>query len=125
MTLHGLAGDEALATLTDAIGEPVALKLAKHFGGTRLYVPRQIGDHHPIGVALGRDDADRLAAWAGGGSIDVPKQAARRARVRQLHSGGSLTISQIALETSYTERHVYRLLSADRDASQPSLFDNL
>lgn len=125
MSLQGRIGDEALAWLAEAIGESTALKLATHFGGTRLYVPRQIGDHHPICAALGRDGADRLAAWAGGGNVDVPKQAARRARVHQLHSRRSLTVSQIALETSYTERHVYRLLRAERDHDQPGLFDNL
>jgi hypothetical protein len=125
MSMHGRIGDEALAWLAEAIGESTALKLATHFGGTRLYVPRQIGDHHPICVALGRSGADRLAAWAGGGNVDVPKQAARRLRVRHLHSGGTLTVSQIALETSYSERHVYRLLQAEPDHDQPGLFDNL
>ena len=125
MRLHGLAGDHALAELIDAIGETAALNLARHFGGTRLYVPRTIGDHHPICAALGRANAEHLAKWAGGGSVDVPKQAARRARVQHLHSGGALTIAQIALETSFSERHIYRLLSVNRDANQPSLFDDL
>lgn len=123
MSLHGSVGDEALAALADAIGEPSAMKLAQHFGGTKLYVPCRIGEHHPIVAALGRDDADRLVAWAGGGNLDVPKQAARRARVYDLRSQGSLTIAQIALETSYSERHVYRLLRDGRDADQLSLFD--
>lgn len=125
MTMHGQAGDEALAVLVESIGETAALSLAMHFGGTRLYVPRTIGEHHPICAALGRADSDRLAEWAGGGSVDVPKQAARRDRMRRLHSRGSLTIAQIALETSFSERHIYRLLSADRDANQPSLFDDM
>ena len=123
MTKHGLPGDQALAAIADSIGEELALKLAAHFGGTRLYVPRHVGEHHPISAALGPADAERIAAWAGGGCIDVPKQAARRQRVSQLHSRGTLTIAQIALETSYTERHVYRLLKTDRDTAQLSLFD--
>lgn len=125
MTVQCPAGDEALRELIDAIGDEAALALAHHFGGIRLYVPRAIGEHHPICVALGQAHADRLAAWAGGGSIDVPKQAARRARVRHLRSREGLTVSRIALETHYTERHVYRLLSADHDSSQPDLFDNI
>ncbi|QCI93448.1 hypothetical protein [Novosphingobium sp. EMRT-2] len=125
MTARELPGDDALTTLAGAVGDELAMKLATRFGGVRLYVPRQIGEHHPICAALGREDADRLAAWAGGGSLDIPKQAARRERVRQLRSRGALTISQIALETSYTERHIYRLLRAQRDTDQPSLFDDL
>jgi hypothetical protein len=125
MTVHGVAGDEALADLAAAIGDELALKLASHFGGTRQYVPRAIGEHHPLAVVLGSEGASRLATWAGGGSIDVPKQAARRQKVRLLRSRGALTIAQIAMETSYTERHVYRLLQAHRDDAQPGLFDNL
>lgn len=119
------AGDEALAELASAIGEPLALALSQRFGGTRLYVPRTISDGHPICVALGREGAKRLAAYAGGGELSVPKQAARRARVIALHSLGALTMSQIALETAYSERHVYRLVRDAIDRSQPSLFDDL
>ena len=99
------------------------MALALSFGGMRLYVPRVIGENHPIRVALGKEVSDKLAAWAGGGSIEVPKQAARRARVHDLHSTGALTIQQIAKETHYTERHVYRLLRDARDDCQLGLFD--
>ena len=119
------AGDEALAELASAIGEPLALALSARFGGTRLYVPRKISDGHPICVALGREGADSLSAYAGGGEIAVPKQAARRARVIALHSRGALTMAQIALETAYSERHVYRLVRDAIDGSQPYLFDDL
>ena len=125
MTVPARAGDDALALIAEAIGDQAALALATHFGGVRLYVPRVIGDSHAICVALGREHADRLAQWAGGGAIDVPKQAARRARVANLHSRGALTIRQIALETGYSERHVYRLLSDDGDERQLSIFDIL
>lgn len=122
MTERPLPGDEALAQIAEVLGMEAALQLARHFGGIRLYIPRQIGDHHPICAAIGRNHADSLSAWAGGGSLDIPKQAARRARVIQLHTAGALTKSQIALETGYTERHVYRLVRATDDSNQPSLF---
>lgn len=124
MTTYPLPGDEAFAELVDALGEEAAKALARHFGGIRLYVPHKVGEHHPIRVALGEEGAYNLVAWAGGGSIDVPKQAARRARVRELHQRGALTNQRIALETGYTERHVYRLLRSDRDDRQPGLFDD-
>lgn len=122
MTERPFPGDEALAQIAEMLGKEATLRLARHFGGIRLYVPRKIGDHHPICVAIGRADADRLSAWAGGGSLDIPKQAARRAHVIQLHTAGALTKSQIALETGYTERHVYRLVRDADDSNQPSLF---
>jgi hypothetical protein len=115
---------EALAYLADCIGEDAAMALANAFGGTRLYVPHEPGEHHPITVAIGPANAEKLAAWAGGGSIDVPKQAARQAKVRELYERGALTISGIARETSYSERHVYRLIEAGRDENQADLFDD-
>ncbi|MEZ5743415.1 MAG: hypothetical protein R3D89_06740 [Sphingomonadaceae bacterium] len=123
MNERAIPGSDALAELSEALGEADAIALATRFGGTRLYVPKSIGDNHPICAALGRATADRLADWAGGGSIDVPKQAAKRLRVQNLRSRGALTIAQIALETSYSERHVYRILQEQADDRQGSLFD--
>ncbi len=112
-----------MAELADAIGEDAARELARRFGGTSLYVPRMVGDNHPVCVALGRSAADRLAAWCGGSAVAIPKQAERRARVRELRRAGKVTVAGIALETGFSERHVYRLLRADDDARQPGLFD--
>lgn len=120
---RALPGEETMAAIASAIGRDAALKLADKFGGTRIYVPLAIGDHHPLCVALGREIADSLAAYCGGGPLVVPKQAARRERVLELHSRRSLTIAQIALETGYSERHVHRLLSEATDDRQPGLFD--
>ena len=118
-------GDAAMAEIAAAIGDDAATALARAFGGTSLYVPRAVGDHHPICVALGRAAADRLAAWTGGTSLAIPKQAERRARVQELRQTGRLTITQIAVQTSFSERHVYRLLSEADAACQPGLFDTI
>lgn len=107
-----------MAELIGAIGEKAARALARHFGGTTQYVPRQIGEHHPLRAVLG-DDADKLAKWCGGSRLNIPKQPERRARVRDLRRAGSLTIAGIALETGFTERHVYRLVK-ERDDRAPS-----
>ncbi len=123
-TVRSLPGDNAMAELIDAIGPVAARRLAECFGGTTQYVPRTIGDHHPICAAIGRADADRLAAWTGGTSIAIPKQAVRRARVRELRNNSGLTIAQIALQTSFSERHVYRLLGDVPDDRQASLFED-
>lgn len=111
--------------LAGVIGETAASDLARHFGGTSVYVPRVVGNHHPVCVAIGRAAADQLAAWAGGGTISIPKQPERRARVLALRAKGALTIPQIARETGYSERHVYQLLRDEDSARQPGLFDDL
>ena len=123
MTRHPVAGERAVAELEEALGPDVARVLARRFGGVRLYVPLHMGDDHPIRVALGREAADRIASWSGGCAIDIPKRAARRRRVIELREQGALTIAQIALDTDYSERHVYRLLSDRTDPRQVQLFD--
>lgn len=124
MTGKPLPGEEAMRELAGVVGDAAATALARRFGGTSVYVPRTIGDHHPLCVMLGRQAADRLAAWTGGQSIAIPKRPERRARVIALRRQRALTIQQIARETDYSERHVYRLLRDHEDARQPDLFDD-
>lgn len=116
------AGAAAMEDLAAAIGRDAARLLAQRFGGTTVYVPLKIGEHHPLFVVLGADIAKALVACYGGSRVNVPKQPERRARVRELHRAGTMTIAGIALETGYSERNVYRLLRG-QDDSQPDLFD--
>lgn len=109
--------------LADAIGRDAAYLLARRLGGTKVYVPRTIGDNHPLCALLGREAADFLSAWTGGATIEIPKQAERRARVLELHRTKALTSAQIAVETGYSQRHVVRLLGQERDERQPDLFE--
>lgn len=118
-------GEAAMAEIASAIGDDAAAALARAFGGTELYVPRTIGDHHVACVAIGRAAADRLAAWAGGTALAIPKEAERRARVMKLRDQGELTVAQIAVQTSLSERHVYRLLGESRDQAPLPLFDGI
>lgn len=112
-----------MASLVDAIGQSAAVKLSRTFGGVTLSVPKAPGPHHHIRVALGDEDTARVVAYCGGGRIHVPKQAERRAQVLALHRSGALTVCAIALQTGYSERHVYRLLQAAKDDLQLDLFD--
>lgn len=117
-----IAGEDMMAELVNVIGEDAARLLARRFGGTTIYVPRNMGEHHPLHVVLGQEAAEKLAEWYGSTRVNVPKQAERRKRVHELHQAGALTIAGIAIETGYSERHVYRLLN-ESDDRQADLFD--
>ncbi|WP_380940109.1 hypothetical protein [Sphingomonas floccifaciens] len=112
-----------MAELVDAIGADAAYLLARKLGGTTIYVPRRVGDHHPLRIALGLEIAAKLSAWYGGGRLSIPKQPERRARVRELRRVSSLTVAGIALETGYSERQVYRLLREPDDRQQDLFAD--
>lgn len=113
-----------MAELVEAIGQSAAEKLARAFGGITLSVPKAPGEHHHIRAALGDEDTARLVSYCGGGRIHVPKQAERRERARALHRAGALTVAAIAIETGFSDRHVYRLIKGDRDPRQADLFDD-
>lgn len=117
-----LAGDDAMAELASVIGEDGARSLARRLGGTTIYVPRAVGEHHPLRAALGEETAARFIAWYGGSRVNIPKQPERHARVRELHRAGTLTVAAIAVETNFSERQVYRIIR-DADDGQLDLFD--
>jgi DNA-binding NarL/FixJ family response regulator len=54
--------------------------------------------------------------------VMIPKFPGRRQRVAQLKAEGHLTNKEIATETDYSERHVYRLLNETEDDRQADLF---
>ncbi len=127
MSDKALPGQDALAQIAAAIGREAAFALAKRLGGTTVYVPRTIGEHHPLRAAIGQSAADKLASWCGGSRLDVPKRLHRHAWVRALARQGTLTIAAIAIETGYSERQVYRLLNdgaAERQADEIDGFDD-
>jgi hypothetical protein len=113
-----------MAQLIEVIGQEAAQKLARAFGGTTISVPKVPGEHHMIRAVLGDDDTARLVSYCGGGRIYVPRQAERRARARALYRVGALTVAAIAIETGFSERHVYRLTQGDRDPRQLDFFDD-
>lgn len=112
-----------MAELAGAIGEDAARQLARRLGGTTVYVPRNVGEHHLLRAVLEDEVVAKLIEWCGGSRLNVPKQPERQARVRELRRAGALTVASIAIETGYSERHVYRLLRDQGDDRQPDLFD--
>ena len=113
----------ALGAIAAAIGDEAAHVLAEHFGGTTVYVPREVSENHDLCLKLGADIANKIASWYGGSRLDVPKRAHRHAVVRQLARAGNLTRAGIARKTGYSERQIYRLLSEESDDRQPDLFE--
>ncbi|WP_454887863.1 hypothetical protein [Sphingomonas oryzagri] len=110
-------GTDAAGRIVEAVGEEAAALLIDHFGGTSLYVPRRLGDDHPICLALGRQNAEKVAAWAGGSLFPVPKRDRQRElyeRVMQAKRDGKVTVAQIAREEGLSERQVYRILRLSR-----------
>jgi DNA-binding NarL/FixJ family response regulator len=115
---------DIVESLVEAVGRDNAIALMRRFGGTELYIPKTIGPHHPISAAIGHAAAQALADYIPvGDKVMIPKFPARKQRVAALKAEGHLTNKEIATETDYSERHIYRLLNPpEPDATQGDLF---
>lgn len=116
--------------LSELIGLANAMKLVEAYGGTTLYVPQTISDSHKIAVLIGIDAAKKLSAEYPGTTITIPlsttgdhaqQAAVRREKIRELKSQG-LSHSAIARELKTTDRTVRKVLGAETDDRQVSLF---
>ena len=102
-----------LAEIARNVGLTAALELAITWGGTRLYIPKQMPEDHPIAVQVGCEAASKLAAYYGSTSITPPKNAfakIRQARfrasvVREFYSGK--TASELARKYNLHENTIY------------------
>ena len=99
--------------LAQVVGEEAAHGLLHHFGGRRLYVPRQIGDGHPIAVAIGPKAAALLSEFYHGAILYFPIVQSRRERI-VLMAGRGMPAPQIATALSVSERLVYQVLADHR-----------
>lgn len=97
-----------LALIASEVGEEVALKLARAFGGRRAYFPRHPAPDHGIAKALGLDDAKRVGAVIGHGWVHIPLGPTSRAA--QL----SRSIRHALAEGESTKAIVQRLGCSER-----------
>ncbi|HEX7821065.1 MAG TPA: hypothetical protein VF463_10650 [Sphingobium sp.] len=117
-----LHSSEIFRSLADVIGVEGAEKLCRTLGGSRIYVPAIIGEHHPIHVAVGKENADRIAEHFHRTVLSLPKGLSRRERVLEYRRTTRMTIREIALATDYTEKTIYQILADDR-GGQLDLFN--
>jgi hypothetical protein len=92
--------------LVKLLGEDGAAALSAVYGGGRLYVPRFLGAHHPIAVAIGATGAARLVGEFGGGHVDIPMGLGKRAMVEQLLLAGK-SVPEVCRRVGVSRRHVF------------------
>lgn len=108
---------ETLQELAEVIGLEETLLVVRHFGGIRIYIPRDAAGHSLADV-LGADALAALTRVYGGDRIEVPKGAklVRDAVIRQRHYGTDGTDGENAMQLAraffLTERQVRRILAA-------------
>ena len=116
-----MAGPPLTEVLKELIGERAYLALVEHYGGTRLFVPKE-PERSELGDAIGETAAAKLAQARGAEYIKVPLD--RELRARHYRRQG-LSNAAIARRLGITESGVERLFSRARktaDRKQLSLF---
>lgn len=88
------------------LGDESAASLSAEFGGGRMYVPRVLGEHHPITVLVGKAGAGLLAAEFGGGHIDVPMELGKKAMIEQMLAAKK-SVPEICRRVGVSRRHVF------------------
>ena len=107
-----------LGNLIELLGDQLALQLIELHGGTRLNVPRAIGEEHPLRAALGARGVELLVRYFGGAEIKVPMARPWRAAIYRTRG---LTYREIARRLGCTETAVYGYMARARSAAQPEL----
>ena len=110
------------------LGQEAGASLSRELGGRRIYVPHNIGPHHPLAQAIGGRLATLLSGFMGGLSLEPPITAVKRARILELSAQG-MQRAKVAKSVGCTERHVYWVLQKAREQAeggeQPDLFSAL
>lgn len=120
-----------LGEIARVAGEDAALKVARRFGGTRVYFPAEPGPDHWLTQLVDREAALAIGehltgGFSGGLRIDLPvgrfgHQEGPRAKVdRMIREGASER--DIALATRYTTRGVRKRKAKLRDDRQGDFF---
>lgn len=103
---------EMLERIAEVAGLPAAIKLAKDFGGSRIYIPQLPTPKTALSRSVGPEAAAKIAAAFGMGYLDVPigpriwNQRIVAAVAELLSQGRS--IHQIANALGVTARTVCR-----------------
>lgn len=102
--------------VAEVIGDEAAHKLARDFGGTRLYIPSEPCESHPLTLSVGREVALVIAEKFAGEELVIPMYKSRAERrldrelilkLRTHHR----SIAAIARQVGCSERHVYNVLA--------------
>ncbi len=104
---------QLLDDLAEVIGQQALIELLLAWGGYSLYVPMEIPQDHPIALRIGPYNANALAAYCGGCTLDLPRyttttrEKRNRAVIDQLAAGKS--VGTVAREFGLSERWIREL----------------
>ena len=65
---------DILHEIAEVIGTGSAVKLGQSMGGARVYVPARAAHDHPLSLAVGQEQAQKLCDYYSGDTIEIPSK---------------------------------------------------
>ena len=105
--------------LESIMDEKTFVAFLGHFGGRRIYVPKNINANHPISVVIGLDAATVLSDYLQGESVDLPtldryNRRIKRRKILNLRKQGK-SFDMIAWECVCSRRFVVQVCSEGKE----------
>lgn len=120
---HDLSDNPTLESVAKLIGDDLATRLSCDFGGIRIYIPINPGEHSPVTASIGQKAANNIAQIYGGMTMKVPLTIGKRSQIRELLAQRKLSIPQIARKMKCHERTVERVKKSSPKKVELPLFD--
>lgn len=114
-TLSAQQLPESLTEIAEIIGLPSTLTLVEKWGGTRIFIPRQVAAQHKLANLLGFEQARKMSRHFGGETLTIARAAnvirsiRNREITRRYDEGEGVRL--LAVEHNLTERQIYTILS--------------
>ncbi|NBB17025.1 helix-turn-helix domain-containing protein [Caulobacter sp. SLTY] len=115
----------AWATAAEVLDAEALDLLSRDFGGRRIYIPRALGEDHPLVVSIGLDAARLLVEALAGEELEPPLTGGKRLRILEALDRGEKP-EQIARALGVSRSWIFKLKKrrddAAKEAEQPTLF---
>lgn len=110
---------DVLAGIAEITSLEAALAVARQFGGTEIYVPREPKPTDLLTQCVGPEDAKKIAEFYGGAHLEVPlaqsvRISERNEAIRRLAAQGK-SAAELARMFGMTARNVRRIKNGTAD----------
>lgn len=112
-----------LQQMVSLVGLAHTLTIVEHWGGLRLYVPRDVTEDHALAKRIGIEAARLLAEHYGEDRWPIPKALRALRAVRDHHivtNPDGLSVYDLVRRFGLTERQIYKIRARAGVAEKPA-----
>ena len=108
-------GTAAMEEIIELIGPEAVRQIVQQWGGTNLYISKDVKPRDPVALTIGFENAELLAQYYGGGNIALPVREnhlsdRNKGLLADLHDGD--TLREVALRYGLSIRQIQNIKRA-------------